>query len=1099
MTFFSVNIAAVDRAFQKIGHGGAVYKQKVYINSIFHIYHPKTGVIDPTPYYTPQDIMAARNWSAIGSMGQYYDIFTVVPPPPAYPVEAICSLPDGTTLPCNTKSKLNDSGLYTNNIGDFKKGDPVSWTFPFELTSNGTNYQLQQSYITPHDDLQQQTISVPASQTMTRNITADDGGNYIVGVYKPKSSVTVTATINGPTEVDDTVTDVDATFTFEAKSTNLDLDHYQITDTQNCDFVRTTDKSGKLTGKDDGKAGLPIKIHMGTGPNIKCSITVKAFDVGAGSDQTTAQHSVVKASQPAAPQASGGTDLNPNSSGKIGADPYPSEKFNVLQGIPTHESLYTQAGGKRYLYDYHYQQKTGQKSYPVTVKKTYVLTWQVEKDTGEVDSAGNPVTTWESQTETQVVTKPYNIKRNYSYWLLDKLQVFAIDHAGMGNYALPNGQVSMYPLNYNAPSVTAQHSDGVDNVHVFDPDYPKEIDLGSQSLTGGQNEKPTVPVEDWLSDADAKVPKIQVKNDAFTFDGSTLMSDAKTEENGPNPSGIPAPRQYDDDDHILYLSGQVIATTKQNYANAPSNGTIYYRLTGSTVNSTSSAQSAPISGINTVTVHTPTVCYCDVADDQDHNQMTVPDTTRRSLILTRTFQVSVPTNGQHQSFKNYGNRDYAEYIQARQVWFPFDVYMDKQWKKAGQWLTIPAGAKSYEFELPVWVNEGDYDVKFRAIAENSPIPPTNTNRDNSFEEDHANLSNPNHIATKVIPVKVIGRLFDFKITDVADYNWELVFRPAKGSRDILPNRSYWIGDQDFNGDKRNPTVAPPFELPLGPNSSPLAGYGYNAVKTGYHFKFDLKTVGNMYGLTDGVRITPSFSFVTKDGKTRYDNVDLYYSTNSHPFIKIGSPEDTQQRQLVLNTPLRNVTNQEFTDTATFLYDRVFNDLGRSKAGDRTLYISNYSYKAEKPTAIGTAYSWQLLASGVRTFIGTHNPDAGDAALANASVQKWYGEYSLPAAVKVVKAGTDLANQNSLDDHSPIWLKNGYIIVNFNIETIQNGNTSAPHLQYIHGPLDNQWHMEGMRSSFTDADDNTFQIADGDVLYYHADQSSYDDLGTYVPH
>ena len=144
----------------------------------------------------------------------------------------------------------------------------------------------------------------------------------------------------------------------------------------------------------------------------------------------------------------------------------------------------------------------------------------------------------------------------------------------------------------------------------------------------------------------------------------------------------------------------------------------------------------------------------------------------------------------------------------------------------------------------------------------------------------------------------------------------------------------------------------------------------------------------------------------------------------------------------------------------------------------------------------------MLASGVRTFIGKKNADGGDAPLANASVQKWYGEYSLPAAVKVVKSGTDLADyasKHTLTDHSDLWLKNGYIVVNFNIETIQNGNLSAPYLQYLHGPWDNQWRMEGMRPSFTDVEGHVFEIRDGDVLYYHADQSSYDDLGTYVSH
>ncbi|MBL0386948.1 hypothetical protein JJB07_09805 [Tumebacillus sp. ITR2] len=917
--------------------------------------------------------------------------------------------------------------------------------------------------------------------------------------WDPPVGPTVTALISGPSQVDDTVTDVDATYAFSAQTTSdYDLSKYQVINTQNCSFVNSGDKSGVLHGKDDGRSKIPIKIHIGNDPNVKCLITIKVWDVNNLTAQTDAAHSIIKYSKPPAPQDAGESDLDPNSQGKIGADPYPTEKFNVVQGIPTHESLYTQAGGKRYLYDYHYQQTTGFKEYPITVTKTYNLTWLEAKSTTDAD--GNTVTKFVSQSKSRTVTKPYQIKRNYSYWVVDKMQIYSIDHADMLNYALPNGKVMMTPQNYTAPTVNVMHSDAL-TAHISDPTYKANLILATETVSGGQGVEPSLPTEDWLADADSEVGKIKVKNDKFTFDGQTLMSDAQVEETAPDPTAVPAPKQYVDDDHILYLSGQVISTALPNKANTPGTGKIYYKITGSTVNSTASQQADDITGINTVTVHTPTVCYCDVSDDRPHNQMTVPDPSRRSLILTRTFTVTMPTSGQHQSYKNYGSRNYAEYIQARQVWFPFDVYMNNMWEKAGQWLTLPSGALSYTFELPVWVNEGNYDVKFRSIAENSPIPPSNPNRDNPYEETNANLSVPNHIATKTIPVKVIGRLFDFKITDVSDYNWELVFRPTKGSDDILPNRSYWIGDQDFNGDKRYPTVATPFELPLGPNSSPLQGYSYNAVKTGYHIKFDLKTVGNMYGLIDGIRITPSFTFVKKDGTGRVP-VDLYYSTTSNPFIKIGSVDDTLQRQVILNDPLRNVTSSEFTDTATFLYDRVFNDLGRSKAGNRAAYIDNYAYKDEKPVSVGTAYSWQLLASGVRTFIGVHSNDAGDAALANASVQKWYGEYSLPAAVKVVEKNLDLAvyaGTHRLDDHSDIFKKDGYIIVTFNIESIQNGNTSAPHLQYIYGPWDNQWSMEGRRTSFTDVEGHVFQILDGDILYYHADKSSYDDLGTYVPH
>jgi len=100
---------------------------------------------------------------------------------------------------------------------------------------------------------------------------------------------------------------------------------------------------------------------------------------------------------------------------------------------------------------------------------------------------------------------------------------------------------------------------------------------------------------------------------------------------------------------------------------------------------------------------------------------------------------------------------------------------------------------------------------------------------------------------------------------------------------------------------------------------------------------------------------------------------------------------------------------------------------------------------------------------------------------------------LPAASYVVRSGTNIAEyartHGGLDDHSPIFLKNGYIIVNFDIEPIQNGDVNHPHLQYIHAPLMNQWQLEGFSGNVQDPFGNRFSLLDGDVVFYNADKSS----------
>ena len=134
----------------------------------------------------------------------------------------------------------------------------------------------------------------------------------------------------------------------------------------------------------------------------------------------------------------------------------------------------------------------------------------------------------------------------------------------------------------------------------------------------------------------------------------------------------------------------------------------------------------------------------------------------------------------------------------------------------------------------------------------------------------------NHVATDEVSVEVIGRLYDFHITDIADYKWESVFRTQPG--DTNPTGiSYWVGTKGIDGEPRGNT--PQFTLPIRPGSNPIQGFKNVAVKTGYHFKFDFKSKGNMFGKEDGIRITPTFHFVSKDGQYRFP-VDLYYKTNS---------------------------------------------------------------------------------------------------------------------------------------------------------------------------------------------------------------------------
>lgn len=980
------------------------------------------------------------------------------------PVKAYYQKEDGTVLQEVDK-------------GEFATGAEANHTFEATITKGGQTYEIIRSYITSNSNPTEKLFIQEKgdSKLRERSILVGPSGSNFIGIYKVPSPVTVTSRIDAPGQASSTDTAVTGDFKFDAKSQNQ-LKSYRITKIENAQLVNASQQTGTLSGTSATKS-IPIRIPLGSAESVTVKITVVVTDNANQTGDSTANHTVQITrggdSQPGSEQNHEAMDAS--ASAVIKADARGAERYDVLKGIPTSESLYVNASAKSYLYRNKFTEVKGTKTYPITVSRTYSLYW-TEYVPGPPDSKGNPTTVPVSRSATQTVTQNYTVERKYSYWLIDRLEVYGLQRAEVSNYALPSGKVTLQPSGYTPPTVSASHDASI-LTHVTDPAY-RNVTLPGQSVYGGSS-SPSVPSENWKSEAEQAVGKIKVRNDSLVFNGQTIMDNRTVDETAPVPGTIPAPPMIGQ--NVLYGSGFVIDSNKSNKASQPSSGTLSYSLIKGIGGG--SNQSFPISSINPVTVHTPTVNRASVSDDQAHNQKTVPTSGRSALILNRPFTITIPTSGQHRDITGYGNRDYAKYIRDKQVRFPFDVYQSNRTTLIPKdtWISIPVGQLQTTFYMPVWVDEGNYEVLFRSLAENSPASFTS--------QANANLDVNHHVATQIVPIEVIGRLYDFRITDIADYQWETVFRTAKGSA-TPTGKSYWVGSNGIDGATRG--NAAPYMLPIRPGSHPESGKKNVAIKTGYHFKFEMKTLGNMFGSGDGIKITPTFYFVDKQGKNRQP-VDLYYHSGNKRFIRIGSSEDTEQRLVTLDTRLRNVPQQELTNTANALW-RL-----NGSTGNQTTYVQQFLKDAAQKKIYVGGYDGMLLPPQLRTFIGSMQvPNGIDAVRANAAVQLWRGEYSLPAAPYAVPAGFNLAEYgrtHRLDDQSPIFLRDGYLIVNFNIETIRNRNTSQPHLQYKNGPLNNQWQLEGFSRSFVDPYGSRFAVQDGDVAFYHADLSSYDDFGT----
>lgn len=811
-------------------------------------------------------------------------------------------------------------------------------------------------------------------------------------------------------------------------------------------YIRATWKEGdyELTGYARVYVDLPVEHSPGPGPE-GCTEPVPGITIS-------------------------GQFLDPESRGSILSDPKGAARFDVLKGIPTSEDLSIQVYTANYLQNFRFVQMTGTCSYAVEITKTYELSWR----NGTDDLA-----------DIEVVTQRYTVKRPYSYWQIDQFQMYGIKQAEINNFALPSEKIILTPEGYSPPKVDIAHSPYLDS-HRIDPIYLDRIDLGSVSLDGGAY-RPSIPMEDWSEYGEQTVGKIKVKNDKLVFDQTTVMGDEIAEEVGPTPAHIPNPVPASPD--VLYQDAVTIEKSKPNQEDLPSSGIISYELIQH-INGGEGEIVSEIQGLNPVTIHTPVVHHSTITDDREHNQKTKPSGDRAALILNRPVSVTLPTKGRHKEIPGYGERDYAKYVRDKQVKFPFDIYSGDlaQFYPRETWISVPVRQEQAEFFIPSWVNEGFYEVEFRSIAENAPSS-------NPDAQRQANLDMTYYAASQTIPIEVIGRLYDFQVTDIMDFNWEEVFRKQKGSKDPTGN-TYWVGTRDIDGHDRGNSF--PFILPIRQGSHPDPAFRNLSVKTGYHFKFQLKTMGNMFAPDDAIRITPTFYFADAKSGERQP-VDVYYHTSNRRFVKLGSDQDTYQRHIVLDHRLRNLSRTILTHTAATIWELFY---AKQESVSRSQYISRFLKNARKGSYTG-GYETVLLPATLRTFIGPGEIPAGvSLPRAKASIQQWYGEYNVPSQVYLVPKGTDLAEYgitNQLTEKSPIFLKDGYLIVNFDLETIRSANLDEPHLQYIHAPLSNQWKQEGFQYNFTDSSGITFRLDDGDILFYKANQSAKDDFNSYGTH
>ena len=313
-----------------------------------------------------------------------------------------------------------------------------------------------------------------------------------------------------------------------------------------------------------------------------------------------------------------------------------------------------------------------------------------------------------------------------------------------------------------------------------------------------------------------------------------------------------------------------------------------------------------------------------------------------------------------------------------------------------------------------------------------------------------------------------------------------------------------------------------------PGKNTQSGYLNRAVKLGYGIRFEIKTVGDFFDGDDAVRIHPAFFHVDKYGKNRSE-VDLYYSLPDKPLVKVGSPEDTTIWSGKINLAYRVVTDTEWLESGRILWKMKG---GVSGYASESIFAKAFLQRSQN--GVDMFRTWRILmGESVRTFRGPTSvqPPVVNESLALASMQKWYGEYRLPPDTLIVAKGTDLSRLARITPNDPVFMKEGYLLVNFrSMEAVNNGDYTHPVLLYSGRDLDvssvskasglygvspiitdkgNGWLLEGYQTSQTSqanqsnqpgqpsqpnqSNNGSWDLREGDAIAFYANRRSTDDL------
>jgi len=726
-----------------------------------------------------------------------------------------------------------------------------------------------------------------------------------------------------------------------------------------------------------------------------------------------------------------------------------SKKYNVETAIPSGEPVFIKGNSSDSLLEYKFTRYEGSTVYAVNIQAAYLLSWK--------EKVGKQ---WKQKTRTVDGSRTVYVERPYSYWTVDYFNYYTAGTMEIENDALPGKKAVLGHMGYN-PQYKYQKTE-----HNYE--LVKTITVNKGTISQNVSNALQMPSYlDYDAIADKAAEKLETANDILIFNGETIFDNAVCLEE----TEAPVLPNYFSGRAEYFRSGiKIPAQIDNEWYN--SKGKIEYVRKIAAVEGASSEDACgaaeklicAVEEINQIVVHTPIVCSGRITDQSAKCQSVKPNPARCQLVLDTDFCISVSYYGEHQPYKGYGLQDYARFCSSTQICFPFDVYRDGVYYPAGSWQGISEGA----YHLPIWVEEGEYAVQFRAAARNAAA--------GSAGMSGANLDMEYYVALSEVPVEVSGRIYGLKLYDISDYPlWQPIFRKENSSEPS--GMAYYVGTKNQNGVETG--LDPLYTLPVLAGSHPLYQRA-GGTKTGYKIRASLKTVGSFYHEEDSIEMVPTFYFVDKNGENR-EQVEVYYDESVfgkyRKLIRVGSERDKQNRRTVgtLDSGLA-INIQEIFDTVS-IRGIKYEDM----AGQAAEWNGYGSFQI--PSALRTFTGIAHLFGGGYSILD----DIGSVEVQRAK-QNWYFEYMLPSSCHIAPYGFDVeeyAERHPIDFQETFWKTDGYLIVQFHIYACRDKERKLDYLNEanaVNGYC-NMWKTEGYYYEKIDENGVHFHLQNGDFLIF----------------